>query len=89
MRAGVTMTARSGGSRQLGQARVRALPEDLAVLRIDGVERAAQPAGGEVAIHDAAERALALGGADQRDAARREQRPQVMLGHGADYPRLA
>lgn len=48
------------------------------VLGIDGVEPAAQAARGEIAVHDAAERAFALGGADQRNAARREKRLQVM-----------
>ena len=57
------------------------LAEKRAVLGIYRVQRAAQAAGGEVAPHDGAERALALGGADQRHAARREQRPQVMRRH--------
>jgi hypothetical protein len=52
------------------------------VLGIDRIERASQAAVGEVAIDDAAERALALGGADQRDAASGEKRPQVMGNRG-------
>jgi hypothetical protein len=64
-----------GRLRQVRQPTVRALAENFAVLGIDRVELAAQSARREVAVHDGAERALALGGADQRDAARGQQRP--------------
>jgi len=52
------------------------------VLGIDCIERAAQSAVREVAIDDAAERTLALGGADQSDAVSGEKRPQVMRNRG-------
>ena len=57
-----------GRLRQVAQARIAALAEDLLVLGIDRAQRAAQSARGEVLPHQAPERALALGGADQRDA---------------------
>ena len=66
---------------ELREAPGHLAPEHLAVLEVDGVEPAGKPALGEVLPDDPAERALALGGADQRDAARGEQRLQVVARH--------
>ena len=56
--------------------------EHLPVLEVHRVQAAAQASRSQVLPDDASQRALALGRADQGDAARREQRLQVMAGHG-------
>ena len=81
---------RRGDDREVGppagrsvEARIGALPvRRVACLGLTGNSAAAQACGGEVAVHDVAQRALALGRADERDAARREQRPQVVGNRG-------
>ena len=74
-----------GLRRQIGQPCVRLGAKERRVLGIDRVERAAGLRRFQVAMQDLAERARALGGADQRDAARGEEGLKVVPEHAESW----